>query len=51
MNKDNFIKLHSKVKKLCNENNVNFFEINDNYTEEIRDVYKWIDEQVEARMQ
>ncbi|ERK30875.1 2-phosphoglycerate kinase [Clostridium intestinale] len=48
MNKDNFIKLHSKVKKLCNENNANFFEINENYIEEISNVYKWIDEQIEA---
>lgn len=51
MNKDNFIKLHSQVKELCEKNNAQFFEINDNYTEEINNVYKWIDEQVEAKMQ
>jgi putative acetyltransferase len=49
MNKDNFIKLHSEVKELCKKSNANFFEINDNYTEEIHNVYKWIDEQIEAK--
>lgn len=51
MTKDNFIKLHSQVKELCKKNNAKFFEINDNYSEEINNVYKWIDEQVEAKMQ
>jgi 2-phosphoglycerate kinase len=51
MNKDNFIKLHSQVKELCNKNNAKFFEINDDYAEEMNNVYKWIDEQVEAKRQ
>jgi dephospho-CoA kinase len=29
MNRDNFIKLHSKLKELCKDNNAKFFEIND----------------------
>ena len=51
MNKDNFIKLHSQVKECCKRHNVKFFEINDNYLEEMNNVYKWIDEQVQLRMQ
>lgn len=51
MKVDNFIKLHSQVKGRCRENNVKFFEINDNYTEEITEVYKWIDEKVETMLQ
>jgi len=50
MNKDNFIKLHSQVKERCKENNVMFFEINDNYSEEINNIYKWIGEQVQLKI-
>lgn len=49
INRDNFIKLHSQIKGLCKNNNVKFYEINDNYIGEIDNVYKWIDEQVEAK--
>jgi 2-phosphoglycerate kinase len=49
MNKDNFIKFHSQVKELCKKNDAKFFEINDDYAEEMNNVYKWIDEQVEAK--
>lgn len=50
MNKDNFIKFHSQVKELCKKNNAKFFEINDDYAGEMSNVYRWIDEQVEAKM-
>ena len=46
MNQDNFIKLHSQTKEACKNNNAKFFEINDDYEDEINNVYKWIDEQV-----
>ena len=49
MNKDNFIKFHSQVKELCKKNGAKFFEINDDYAGEMNNVYKWIDEQVEAK--
>lgn len=49
MNKENFIKLHTQQKELCRQNNAQFFEINDNYEEEMNSVYKWIDEQVESK--
>jgi 2-phosphoglycerate kinase len=48
MNRDNFIKLHTKLKELCRKNNAKFFEINDDYKGEMNNVYKWIDEQVAA---
>jgi putative acetyltransferase len=51
MNRDNFIKLHNQLKKRCNKNNAEFFEINDDYLGEISNVYKWIDEQVETKRQ
>lgn len=51
MNQDNFIKLHTQLKEQCRKNNAKFFEINDDYEEEINNVYKWIDEQVEAKRQ
>jgi len=49
MNRDNFIKLHTQLKELCKINNAKFFEINDEYEGEISNVYKWIDEQVQAQ--
>ena len=49
MNRDNFIKLHKQLKELCRENNAKFFEINDDYEGEMTNVYKWIDEQIEAK--
>ena len=51
MNRDNFIKLHSQTKELCRKHDAKFFEINDNYIEEMTNVYKWIDEQVKAKWQ
>jgi putative acetyltransferase len=46
MNQDNFTKLHFQIKELCNKNNAKFFEINDDYVGEMKNVYKWIDEQI-----
>ncbi len=51
MNQDNFIKLHTKVKERCSENNAKFFEINEDYEAEINNVYTWIDEQVNEKRQ
>lgn len=50
INLDNFIKLHTQLKELCNKNNATFFEINDDYIGEMKIAYKWIDEQVKRRM-
>ncbi|WMJ89355.1 2-phosphoglycerate kinase [Anaerocolumna sp. MB42-C2] len=47
MNLDNFYKLHTKLKKCCQENNSKFFEIIDDYEGEMNDIYMWIDKQVE----
>lgn len=47
-NKENFIRSHLEVMKRCKESNVKYFEINENYTEEIKEVYKWLDEQVKS---
>lgn len=49
MNRDNFIKLHSRVKERCETNNAKYFEIDDDYVSEMNNVYKWIDEQVEKK--
>ncbi len=49
MNKDNFIKFHWEIKERCKKNGAKFFEINDDYVGEMNNVYKWIDEQVEAK--
>lgn len=49
MNRDNFIMLHTQYKELCRRNNVDFFEINDNYEEEMNNIHKWIDEQVKTK--
>jgi 2-phosphoglycerate kinase len=49
MNRDNFIKLHTQLKERCKKNNGKFFEINDDYGGEMNNVYKWIDEQVQAK--
>jgi 2-phosphoglycerate kinase len=46
INLDNFIKLHTQLKERCTANDVNFFEINNYYEEEMNYVYKWIDERV-----
>ena len=51
MNRDHFSKLHHRLKKRCKENNAVFFEINADYSAEIRTVYQWIDEQVESKRQ
>ncbi len=51
MNLDNFIMLHNQLKTRCIKNNAVFFEINEDYTGEISNVYRWIDEQVETKRQ
>ena len=51
MNRVHFSKLHHRLKKRCKENNAVFFEINADYSAEIRTVYQWIDEQVESKRQ
>lgn len=48
INQDNFIKLHSQINELCRKNNAKFFEINNDYVEEMTNIYKWIDDQVKA---
>lgn len=50
MNKDNFIRLHSKMKERCNQNNATYFEIDDHYVSEMANVYNWIDERVEGKL-
>lgn len=49
INPDNFIKLHTKLKKLCSKYNATFFEIEEDYIGEMNIVYKWIDEQIKSR--
>lgn len=49
MNKENFIKFHWEIKERCKKNGAKFFQINDDYAGEMNNVYKWIDEQVEAK--
>ena len=46
MNRDNFLQRHSQLKALCQRNHAKFFEINEDYVEEMNNVYTWIDEQV-----
>lgn len=51
LNHDDFIKYHTELKERCRKNNAKFFEINDDYEVEMNLVYKWIDQQVEAKQQ
>jgi len=48
MNLDNFVKKHAQLKERCLKNNAKFFEINEDYEGEMKNVFKWIDEQVKA---
>lgn len=43
---ENFVEEHNTFKMLCEENNSHYFEINDNYKEEILNVYDYIEEKV-----
>jgi putative acetyltransferase len=47
INLDNFTRLHTQLKERCIKNNAKFFEIIGDYEVEMKNVYKWIDEQVE----
>jgi putative acetyltransferase len=49
INRDNFIRLQTQLKELFRINNANFFEINDDYEGEIKNIYEWIDRQVQAK--
>ena len=49
INQESFIKLHAQLKERCRKSNAMFFEINDDYLEETKSIYKWIDEQVKDR--
>ena len=40
--KDDYIDINNEIKTLCIENGVKIFEINENYKEEIKLVYDWI---------
>lgn len=43
-----FESANETVKKACFENDVKYFEINDNYDKEMQKVYKWVDEAIQA---
>lgn len=49
MNQENFIMLHTRLKERCLKNNAMFYEINEDYEQEINQVYNWIDEQVKVK--
>lgn len=49
INQNNFIRMHTSLKERCMKYNAKFFEINDNYVQEMESVYKWIEEQAEAK--
>ena len=44
-----FIDEHGKYKKMCEESNVNYFEITKNYSAEIKNIYQWIDKELSIR--
>ncbi|OPJ63799.1 hypothetical protein CLORY_09830 [Clostridium oryzae] len=46
MNINNFIKMHEQTKQSYIVNNSKFFEIEEDYEKEIKNVYDWIDKQV-----
>jgi putative acetyltransferase len=46
---ENFISLHAQLRESCIINQANHFEIDNDYLHEINNVYRWIDEQVEAK--
>jgi len=39
----------AKIKKMCKNSGSKYFEINNEYNQEIQNVYKWIDEQITSR--
>lgn len=41
-----FVSGNKKFKRLCQENNVPFFEIDEDYDVEIQKIYKWIDSKI-----
>ncbi|MDF2590275.1 MAG: 2-phosphoglycerate kinase [Anaerocolumna sp.] len=45
MNLENFLNMHTNLKERCFQHNAKFFEIQENYEEEIKRVYEWIDGQ------
>jgi 2-phosphoglycerate kinase len=50
MNQENFIAMHTRLKEQCEKNDALFFEINENYEQEMKQVYAWIDEEVKKRV-
>ena len=42
---ENYILENAQMKKMCEEGNAKYFEIDGEYTEEIKKVYDWIDEE------
>ena len=38
-----FIEAHDKLKSECSKNSVRYFEIDNDYTSEVSEIYKWID--------
>ena len=50
MRQDKFIMLHKHLKDLCDINNAKFFEIHEDYEDEMVNVYKWVDEQVRTKL-
>jgi 2-phosphoglycerate kinase len=46
MNLENFLKMHISQKERCLQHKAKLFEIQDNYDEEIKQVYEWVDEQI-----
>jgi len=43
---DRFIQENKAQKEICNEYNARYFEINDDYEEEIKNIYDWIDNEI-----
>ena len=39
----------AKIKKMCENSGAKYFEIDNEYNQEIQNVYKWIDEQITSR--
>jgi hypothetical protein len=44
-----FIDEHSRFKRMCEESEINYFEITKDYTAEIENIYQWIDEEVSIK--
>lgn len=48
INKENLLCFHKRTKQRCKDNDIMYFEINEDYKNEMKRAYSWIDMQMQA---